>query len=67
MNKFAKRLKEERLLSKLSQVQLASKIGVTHTAIGLWEQGKRCPNLEDAAKLAVFFGVSLDYLSGIID
>ena len=65
MEKFAKRLKQLRLEMGLSQDELAKAVGLTHTAIGLWEQNKRIPNLAAAADLAKFFKVSLDYLAGI--
>ncbi len=64
MSNFAERLKELRIENNLSQEQLASKVGLSHTAIGLWEQNKRTPNLDAVIKLAKFFKVSIDYLSG---
>lgn len=65
MNKFAERLKELRKDAGLSQDQLAKHVGLTHTAIGLWEQGKRVPNLDAVISLALFFKVSIDYLAGL--
>ncbi len=65
--KFSERLKELRKERKLTQSMLASQVGLTHTAIGLWEQNKRVPNLDAAMKLAKYFKVSLDYLSGLED
>lgn len=67
MNKFGERLKDLRLEQNLSQEKLAKAVGLTHTAIGLWEQGKRIPNLDDVISLAKFFNVSLDYLAGLED
>ena len=67
MNKFSERLKELRLEKNLSQDKLAKAVGLTHTAIGLWEQGKRIPNLDAVISLAKFFDVSLDYLAGLED
>lgn len=67
MNKFGERLKELRLEKNLSQDKLAKAVGLTHTAIGLWEQGKRIPNLDAVISLAKFFNVSLDYLAGLED
>ena len=67
MSKFSARLKELRLELGLSQQELAGKVGLTHTAIGLWEQGKRTPNLDAVIALAKFFGVSLDYIAGLED
>ena len=65
--KFPERLKELRKESGLSQQELANKVGLTHTAIGLWELNKRIPNLDAVIKLANFFKVSLDYLAGLED
>lgn len=65
MTTFSERLKELRTEKKLSQDQLAKKVGLTHTAIGLWELGKRVPNLNAVIVLAKFFDVSLDYMAGI--
>ena len=67
MSKFAERLKELRLEKGLSQDKLAKEIGITHTAIGLWELDKRCPNILALIKLAKFFNVSTDYLLGLSD
>ena len=67
MNKFGERLKDLRLEKNLSQDKLAKSVGLTHTAIGLWEQGKRSPNLDAVISLAKFFNVSLDYLAGLED
>lgn len=65
MASFSERLKELRIDRGLSQDQLAKKVGLTHTAIGLWELGKRAPNLNAVIELAKFFDVSLDYIAGI--
>ena len=67
MNNFSKRLKELRTEKNLSQQELAKEVGLTHTAIGLWELNKRTPNLDAVIKLAKFFKVSLDYLAGLED
>lgn len=63
---FSERLKELRLEKGLSQAELAEKLNneITHSAIGLWELGKRIPNLSAVVLLADFFNVSLDYLAG---
>ena len=67
MSKFSKRLKELRKEFNLSQDELAKAVGLTHTAIGLWEQGKRVPNFDAVILIAKYFGVSLDYLAGLED
>ena len=68
-NKFAERLKELRIEKGLSQEQLSKAVNgqITPSAIGLWELNKRIPNLEAVIILAEYFGVSLDYMSGIED
>ena len=66
MNKFAERLKELRLEKELSQAELLKKLNnkITPSAIGLWERGKRIPNLDAVIILADYFCVSLDYSAG---
>ena len=67
MIKFAERLKELRLENNLSQDQLAKKVGLSHTAIGYWELGKRVPGIDAVVVLAKFFKVSLEYMVGLED
>ena len=52
--------------AKFSQVELASKIGVTHAAISFWENGINIPNVEDCWKIADALGLSIDELVGRI-
>jgi len=65
MTKFAERLKELRLEKGLSQRELASKTGISQNAIAFWENEKRVPNANAVATLAIFFGVSADYILGL--
>ncbi len=67
MNKFGERLKELRIEAGLSQLQLAKKVGITNSAIGLWEFNKRVPNLDAVIVLAEFFGVTVGYMAGVED
>lgn len=48
----------------LNQRELAIHLGVSNGAIGMWETGKRQPDLETIKKIASFFNVSVDYLLG---
>ena len=68
-NRFAERLKELRIEAGLTQDQLSKALNnvITSSAIGLWELKKRTPNLDAVIILAEFFGVSLDYISGLED
>ena len=61
---FAERLKAERKKAKMTQEQVAEKLGVTRVAYTLYETGKTQPSLETAVKLADIFQISLDYLTG---
>lgn len=67
MSKFPERLRELRKESNLSQNKLATALGLKHTTIGLWEQGKRVPNFDAAILIANYFDVNLDYLAGLED
>lgn len=68
-NNFSKRLKELRLEKGLSQRQLSKNLNceITPSALGLWERGKRIPNLDAVIILAQYFCVSLDYIAGLED
>jgi transcriptional regulator with XRE-family HTH domain len=57
-----KGLREDR---GLTQTQLADRAGVPLGSLRNYEQGHRTPLLDQAAKLAVALGVSLDVLAGI--
>lgn len=61
---FRIRLKELREKAGYSQYSFADKIGVSQSAVGSWEAGRREPNLTTIVGLARLFGVSVDYLSG---
>lgn len=46
----------------MSQLQLASKLNIGPSAIGMYEQGRRTPSIGLLIDMANLFGVSLDYL-----
>jgi len=52
---------------KLSQSELAKKVGATQKAIDFWEKGINEPKASYIINLANFFGVSSDYLLGLED
>lgn len=64
MSTFAKRLKLLRLASGLSQADLAKEVGLTASAIGMYEQGRREPSLSPLSEIADYFNVDVDYLLG---
>ena len=45
-----------------SQGELAKKLSISPSAVGMYEQGRREPSLETAAEMARIFGVSMEYL-----
>ena len=65
MHKFPKVLRELREERKLSQTELANKLGYkSATVISNWELGIRTPELANLITIADFFRVSIDYLIG---
>lgn len=49
----------------MSQRDLASTLGVSSGAVGMWETGKRQPDIDTIKVMASLFGVSVDYLLGL--
>lgn len=45
-----------------SQAELAKKLGISGSAVGMYEQGRREPPVDMLVKLASVFGVTTDYL-----
>lgn len=64
MAKFPDRLKELRIKNKLTQQELADRVGVNRVTYTNWENGKREPELDKVIELATELHSSLDYLLG---
>ncbi|GHU35605.1 transcriptional regulator [Bacilli bacterium] len=62
-----KRMKELRLEAKLTQKEVAEKLGISTAFYGQWETGKRTPASKNLQKIADVFNVSVDYLLGNTD
>lgn len=58
----ANRLLQYRKLHKLSQEELAEKIGVSRQAISKWERAEASPDTDNLVLLAEVYGVTLDEL-----
>lgn len=58
------RLRELRSIHKLSQTEVASRLGISTSAYGYYEQGKNTPSPETLIALSSMFNVSVDYLIG---
>ena len=54
----------ERKKCKLSQEELAEKLGITRQTISNWELNETSPDLKQASKLCDIFNISLDELIG---
>lgn len=46
----------------LSQTELAQELGISASAVGMYEQSRREPSAQMLVQLAEKFGVSVDYL-----
>lgn len=64
---FAQRLGELMDEKGLNSLQLSKKIGGSDRVVGAWRKGEYGPKLDSLIRLADFFGVSIDYLSGRSD
>jgi len=52
---------------KISQTDLAEKVGIHANVLGRYERDEATPSVEVAAKLSDALGVSLDYMVGKTD
>lgn len=64
MSDFASMLKYLREREHLSQRELATRLGMSPSAIGMYESGKRQPRFEDEECIADFFNVDINTLRG---
>ena len=65
---FALRLKEQRERKNLTQTSLAELLGYkNYTTISKWESGDSIPRGRELKWLAEYFGVTTDYLLGLVD
>ncbi len=62
---FAENLRRLRINKGLTQKELADKLSLSPSAIGMYEQGRREPDLTTLKKICDFFEVSCDMLLGI--
>ena len=67
MGKFQNMFKSLRVREDLSQDEIAAKLGISRSAIGMWEQGRREPDLETMESIADFFNVDMNVLTGNSD
>lgn len=65
MKEFAERLKKIRREQGYTQQQLADLLGISKSAISMYENGVREPELSFIQKMAGIFGVDTDALIGL--
>jgi len=64
---FAKTLRTLRKEKDLTQVQLAKQLGVTDSAVRLWETQGREPDYKMLCNIAKIFNVTVGQLLGVED
>ena len=61
---FKERLRELRQQRGYSQEELAKQLGLSKSAISMYERGARTPDFETMELLADFFNVDMNYILG---
>lgn len=64
MNSFSDVFKYLRIRDGLSQRELAKKLKISPSAVGMYESGQRFPSREAEEQIADFFNVTIDFLRG---
>ena len=62
MDSFQKRIKELRQKNGYTQAELGKKLGISASAIGMYEQGRREPDSKILTEMSRLFEVPVDYL-----
>lgn len=65
MVNMGEKLRSLRIENKLTQKQVADRIGLAISAVSSYESGTRYPSYEALIKLSKMFHVSTDYLLGL--
>lgn len=67
MVNMGEKLRSLRTENKLTQKQVADRVGLAISAISSYESGVRYPSYESLIKLSKMFHVSTDYLLGLTE
>ena len=59
-------LKQQRLVSGKSLVEVAKDTGISHQNLSRWERNEVMPTLDFCVKLAKYYGVTIEELFGIV-
>lgn len=65
MEGFSKRIKELRTKNGYTQAELGERLGISASAVGMYEQGRREPDSRILTDMSRLFGVSTDYLLSV--
>jgi transcriptional regulator with XRE-family HTH domain len=66
MNKVGNAIKSLRIREGLTQEELAKKLKISRSAVGMYENGKRLPDVETLEKIADYFNVDMNYITGVV-
>ena len=64
MGEFENILKQLRLEHGISQAELAERLGISRSAVSMYERGEREPDLDTLEKIADYFNVDMNQLLG---
>lgn len=67
MENIGDKINSLRKENKMSQENLAKKLGITRQSVSKWESGNTSPDIENILLLAKTFNISTDYLLGATD
>ena len=59
---LGKRIAEIRLKQGWSQAELAKRLHISPSTVGMYEQGRREPSIDALTAMSEAFGVTIDYL-----
>ena len=59
-------LKQQRLVSGKSLLEVAKDTGISHQNLSRWERNEVMPTLDFCVKLAKYYGVTIEELFGIV-
>ena len=63
IDRLGSKIRENRSRLDLTQSELAKKLGISTSTIGMYEQGRRTPPIESLLKLSDIFGIELRELT----
>ena len=66
-NFLGRKIADARRHARLTQNDLAARVGVTAQAVSKWEQGRSCPDIAILDEIADALGISLFELLGVDD